>query len=206
MADNKMGAYHLANNPALYEVARSNNFEFIVTGLGKILQNGNKIDSPLYRAGVNTTDNNAKIDAAVAEDVIRLSVEKSSVPTFKQSPLSIRRGNSVMKFAGLPEFSDGTLVVRDFIGADTKSALMAWQNLSYNVKTQKIGQMKDYKKDCYLMEYTPDMQLIRTWELKGCWISGLDMGDFDQESGEKRNITATIPYDYAIMSLPEEEE
>ena len=59
--------------------------------------------------------------------------------------------------------------------------------------------MKNYKKDCYLMEYTPDMQLIRTWTLKGCWIAGLQMGD-------KRTITATIPYDYAIMSLPEEEE
>ena len=56
------------------------------------------------------------------------------------------------------------------------------------------------------MEYTPDMQLIRTWTLKGCWIAGLQMGEFNQESGDKRTITATIPYDYAIMSLPEEEE
>ena len=195
MSDNKMGAYHLANNPALYEVARSNNFEFVVTGLGSLL-----------RAGANTTDNNAYINGTTAMDVIRMSVESSSVPTFKQSPMSIRKGNSVMKFAGLPEFNEGRVVVRDFIGADTKSALMAWQNLSYNVKTQKVGQMKDYKKDCYLMEYTPDMQLIRTWELKGCWIAGLEMPEFSQEQGDKRTITVDIPYDYAIMSLPEEEE
>lgn len=195
MADSKMGSYHLADNPSLYEVARSNNFEFIVTNLGDLL-----------RAGANETDNNAYIKGSTAEDVIRLSVESSSVPTYKQAVLSLRRGNSVMKFAGLPDFDDGSLVVRDFIGADTKSALMAWQNLSYNVKTQKVGQMKNYKKDCYLMEYTPDMQLIRTWTLKGCWIAGLQMGEFNQESGDKRTITATIPYDYAIMSLPEEEE
>ena len=190
-----MGSYHLADNPSLYEVARSNNFEFVVTNLGDLL-----------RAGANETDNNAYIKGSTDEDVIRLSVESSSVPTYKQAVLSLRRGNSVMKFAGLPDFDDGSLVVRDFIGADTKSALMAWQNLSYNVKTQKVGQMKNYKKDCYLMEYTPDMQLIRTWTLKGCWIAGLQMGEFNQESGDKRTITATIPYDYAIMSLPEEEE
>lgn len=195
MTDSKMGSYHLADNPSLYEVARSNNFEFVVTNLGDLL-----------RAGANETDNNAYIKGSTAEDVIRLSVESSSVPTYKQAVLSLRRGNSVMKFAGLPDFDDGSLVVRDFIGADTKSALMAWQNLSYNVKTQKVGQMKNYKKDCYLMEYTPDMQLIRTWTLKGCWIAGLQMGEFNQESGDKRTITATIPYDYAIMSLPEEEE
>lgn len=190
-----MGSYHLSDNPALYEVARTNNFEFVVTGLGKLL-----------RAGANTTDTNAYIDGTVAEDVIRLSVERTSVPTFKQTPLSIRRGNSVMKFAGVPEFDDGNLVVRDFIGADTKSALMAWQNLSYNVKTQKVGLMKDYKKDCYLLEYTPDGQLIRQWVLKGCWISGLSMDEFNQEEGGKRTITASIPYDYAIMSMPDDEE
>lgn len=66
--------------------------------------------------------------------------------------------------------------------------------------------MKDYKRDCYLLEYTPDMQLIRQWVLKGCWIAGLDMGDFDQENGEKRTITASIPYDYAIMSMPDDED
>lgn len=195
MVDNKMGSYHLSDNPALYEVARTNHFEFVVTGLGNLL-----------RAGANTTDNNAYINGDTAADVIRLSVEKTSVPTFKQGVLSIRRGNSVMKFAGQPDFEDGNLVVRDFIGADTKSALMAWQNLSYNVKTQKVGLMKDYKKDCYLLEYTPDGQLIRQWVLKGCWISGLSMDDFNQEESGKRTITATIPYDYAIMSMPDDED
>ena len=190
MADNKMGSYHLADNPALYEVARSNNFEFVVTNLGDLLRAGTDEDTANY------------INGAVAEDVIRLSVESSSVPTYSQEVLSIRRGNSVMKFAGLPNFEDGQLKVRDFIGADTKSALMAWQNLSYNVKTQKVGQMKNYKKDCYLMEYTPDMELIRTWTLKGCWIAGLTMDEFNQEEGGKRSITAKIPYDYAYM-LPE---
>ena len=195
MIVNKFGSFLLADNPALYEVQRNNNFEFVVTGLGKLL-----------RAGANITDNNAYIDGAVAEDVIRISVESSSVPTFKQEPLKIRRGNSVMKFAGVPDFEDGTIKVRDFIGADTKSALMAWQNLSYNVKTLKVGQMKDYKIDCYLMDFTPDMQLVRTWTLKGCWISGLTIDEFNQEEGGKKTITASIPYDYAIMFLPEEEE
>lgn len=168
MSDTKMGSYHLSDNPALYEVARSNNFEFVVTNLGDLL-----------RAGANETDSNATINGSTAEDVIRLSVESSSVPTYKQQVLAIRRGNSVMKFAGTPDFEDGQIVVRDFIGADTKSALMAWQNLSYNVRTQKVGQMKDYKRDCYLLEYTPDMQLIRQWVLKGCWISGLTMAEFN---------------------------
>ena len=206
MSSNMTGSYHLAGNPELYELQRSNNFEFVVTGLGTMLTKDGRVNTSFYRSGVTTNDDKTALDAADAEDVIRLSVEKSSVPTFKQDVLEIRRGNSVMKFAGKPNFDNGSLTVRDFIGADTKSALMAWQNLSYNVVTQKVGQMKDYKKDCYLMEYTPDGQLVRTWTLKGCWISELSMGEFDQESMEKKTIVASIPYDYAIMELPDEEQ
>lgn len=109
-----------------------------------------------------------------------------------------------MKFAGAPTFSDGTLVVNDYIGADTKSALMAWQNLSYNVKTEKVGNMKDYKKMCYLCEYTPDYKLVRTWKMLGCWVSGLTESDFSMDSAGKKTISATISFDKAFMELPEE--
>ena len=192
MADSKMGSYHLADNPSLYEVARANNFEFVVTNLGDLL-----------RAGANETDNNAYIKGSTAEDVIRLSVESSSVPTYKQAVLSLRRGNSVMKFAGLPDFDDGSLVVRDFIGADTKSALMAWQNLSYNVLTEKVGLASDYKKDCYLVEYTPDYQKVRQWKMHGCWISGITEEEFSHETNDKKSCIVKIEYDSAELDTSE---
>lgn len=193
MTDNKFGSYHLANNTTdLYEIQRSNNFEFVITNLSELLRAG-EIE------GVGGTISN------VAE-VLRMSVVSAAVPTFTQEPIIIRRGNSVMKAAGVPTFNEGSLVINDYIGADGKSALMAWQNLSYNVRTEKVGRMKDYKKDCYLLEYTPDYQLVRQWLLKGCWISGLSMGEFNQEQGEKRTITATIQYDTAFMSLPDDED
>ena len=74
---------------------------------------------------------------------------------------------------------------------------MAWQNLSYNVVTEKVGLVEDYKKDCYLMEYSPDQQLVRKWRLYGCWISSISEGDYDSESNDKKLITATIEYDKA---------
>lgn len=192
MADNKIGAYHLANNPDLYEVARSNNFEFVVTNLNELLRAGESEET-----GATITN---------VSEILRLSVVSASVPTFKQEPILIRRGNSVMKAAGIPSFESGSLVVNDYIGADTKSALMAWQNLSYNVKTEKVGRMSQYKKDCYLLEYTPDYQLVRQWLLKGCWVAGLTMDAFNQEQGEKRTINAQIEFDTAFMQMPDDEE
>lgn len=187
----QIGSYHLADNPELYESQRDNNFEFIVTGIDNIL-----------RVGAEPGDTSPNIENA--SQTLRFSVVSSSVPMFSQEVLSIRRGNSIMKFAGAPTFSDGTLVVNDYIGADTKSALMAWQNLSYNVKTEKVGNMKDYKKMCYLCEYTPDYKLVRTWKMLGCWVSGLTESDFSMDSAGKKTISATISFDKAFMELPEE--
>ena len=190
----QIGTYHLSDNPTLYEVQRSNNFEFIVTGIDNIV----RVDADL-----NDNTSNALIKNAA--DVLRFSVVSSSIPMFQQDVITIRRGNSVMKAAGVPTFNDGSLVVNDYIGADTKSALMAWQNLSYDVKTEKVGAMKDYKKTCYLQEYTPDYKLVRTWKIVGCFVSALQEGDFNMEDGGKKTITATISFDRAYMELPTEE-
>ena len=189
MAEN-LGAYHLADNPDLYEVQRSNNFEFVVTGLGELVQSGATVgdDRPLLTN---------------AQKVLRVSVVKASVPHFKQEVLQIRRGNSIIKMAGVPTFPEGTLVIRDFIGADGKSVLMAWRKLSYDDKTEKIGRMSAYKKDATLIEYAPDGVMVRYWDLKGCWLPELSEENFDMDSGDLRVITGTIAYDRAEMHLPD---
>lgn len=182
----QIGSYHLADNPDMYEIQRDNNFEFIVTDINGI---------------VRADDEESTIDNA--QEVLRFSVVSAPVPFFTQGVIEIRRGNSVMKAAGAPTFDSGSLTVNDYIGADTKSALVAWQNLSYNVRTEKVGKMSEYKKTCYLAEYTPNYELVRTWKLFGCWISGLSEGEFNQEQTGKKTITATIQYDRAIMELPD---
>lgn len=181
----------MADNPQLFDPMRENNFEFVVTGIDNLL-----------RASYLGTEQNAYISGA--ERVLRLAVNKASIPMFTQEPISIRSGNSVVNFAGVPTFRDGSLSVIDWVGADTKSILMAWQALSYNVSTQRVGNASDYKKLCYLIEYAPNGEAIRTWTLKGCFISGLQEGDFSDESGGKMEISATFKYDYAFMTMAED--
>ena len=189
--DNTYGTYHLADNPALYDPMRNNTFEFVVTGLDKLL-----------RVGADGSEENAYITNA--QEVLRLSVDSASIPMFTQEVIPVKRGNSTIKFAGTPSVASGSLVVNDWIGADSKSALMAWQNLSYNVKTDRVGNAADYKKDCWLIEYTPDYtKQVRQWQLKGCFISGLSEDAYSMSSDGKKTISATIEYDRAIMSLPD---
>ena len=177
------GTFNLANNPQQYEIQRSNNFEFYVEGLSKTL--------PSIPNNTAAWDN--------ADDVIRISVSKAFIPHFTQSAIEVKRGNNTMKFAGAPSFSSGQIELNDYIGAGTKDVLLAWQRQSYDINTEKVGLASDYKKDAYLLEYTPDYQLIRTWKLQGCWISALSEGEFSHDSADKHTISCTIEYDRAFI-------
>lgn len=192
MAREQIGTYHLADNPQLFEVQRNNNFEFVVTDIDGIL-----------RAGANGTEKNAYINNA--QEMLRLSVTKSFIPHFTQEVVNIKRGNTTLKYAGVPTFGEGSLEFNDFIGADVKSILMAWQNMSCNIQTEKVGSLDvtPYKKNCYLIEYTPDYRKVRTWKIYGCWISSLSEGEYTSEDGQKHNISCTIQYDRAEIDLTE---
>ena len=123
------------------------------------------------------------------------------MPHFQQAEIPVKRGNSTLYYAGSPDFQNGTIEFTDFIGTQTKDILMAWQNLSYNVNTEKIGIAGDYKKDCYLVEYTPDWQIVRTWKLYGCWITNIGEQPYNHESNDKRQISVTIRYDRAKIDM-----
>lgn len=175
-------SYHMADSPNLYEPQRSNNFEFIVSGLSNL---------------VAPDGSGRSISEQAAQDSIRLAVVSSNVPNFSQSVIEVQRGNNTIKYAGTPSFDAGQIVCNDYIGLETKLVLEAWQSLSYNTATQKVGLAGDYKKECSLVEYTPDYQPVRKWTLRGCWISALSEDAFTNESNNKHTVTVTIQYDYA---------
>ena len=105
-----------------------------------------------------------------------------------------------MKFAGKPTFQSNTLKFNDYMGADTKGVLEAWRSLVYDVKTEKIHLAENYKKDCQLIEYSPDYEkILRVWEFKGCWVKSLSEGNFNHDSEEKRQVDVTIEYDRAYL-------
>ena len=172
----KMGAYHLADNPNIYEPYRGNAFEFLVYGLGE-----------------DDSEQGSNMEA------IRMQVVSFPVAHFSLERKEIRRGNSVITFAGLPSFENGSLVVKDYVGGDGKSAIERWQQKAYNVQTDRLGNLRDYKLNCDVIEYDHTMEYkLRTWHLKGCWVSAIQEDVLTRESNEARNVTATIVYDKAI--------
>lgn len=186
-----LSTYHLSTGThRVYQPGKGNFFEFIVEDLDNLLKPGVEKDL--------ATPNDYILNG---QEVIRLTVNKAPVPHFELEDISIRKGNSVVHYAGTPTFSDGTLEVDDMIGANSKAVLEAWQNLCYDVMTDQGGRAINYKKNATLIEYTSDHVRVRSWKLVGCWIKNISEDDYDKESDGLRRVQATIVYDRAIPSV-----
>ena len=189
---NSLSAQHISANLASYEAARTGFFSLIVDDIDNIV-------NAAFSGNPKEATDNDKI--ARAQEVLKLNVVSAPVPHFSLKKLTYTRGNDQVHFACVPEFNSGDIKVDDVVGLDTKSILMAWQALAYNVYTRKGGRMKDYKKNCTLIEYTQDFEQVRSWTLYGCWITDIKEDDFNKENDDKRQITASISYDRAEMNL-----
>lgn len=198
--NDNLGTYHIAQHPELYTPARSNNFVFMPifnTGQTELIKSGWTVDA------ASQDKDNGYIDANSLQETLMLSVSSATVPHYKQNVIELKRSNGKVKFAGAVEYPSGTLKFNDYIGADTKSCLIAWRNLAFNQSDETIGKASDYKIKGVLIEYSPSHEQIRYWDLFGCWISEISEGDFSSDDDGKREITVNIEYDRAIEHLPD---
>lgn len=195
--DASLNTRHISTNLENYEAARSAFFTLIVDDLTNLLK-------PDYTGEIDAATESDYIKNA--QEVLKLNVVKAPVPTFGVSTEEFRRGNDVVKFAGLPTWdSGGTIEVDDIVGLDTKSIVMAWLYLAYNPHTRKGGRMKDYKKTATLCEYTQDYELIRSWTIEGIFVTKVSEDEFDRTADGKRQLHVEFSYDRATVNLPDEE-
>lgn len=207
---NKLGTYHISSDIQNYESARSNFFTLLIEDLDDLLY-------PEFSYTGENADNQyvTRRGGRSGQEIIKLSVNKMFVPHFSLGQIEVRRGNSTVKFTDVPTWDSGTIELQDFVGLQTKNVLMAWQALAYDVVSDTQGRAGDwtdqdgvfhkgYKRDCTLVEYTPDFQQIRYWKLIGCWISNITENPFEVDGTGARTISCTLQYDRAIMHQPDE--
>lgn len=199
--DKSLNVAHISNDYEHYEAARNSFFVFVVDPSELTNLKHPDFDASGMAEGqtIEELDLNDRFDGQQASDYIRLNVLKASVPNFTVEVKEYRRGNDVVKFAGVPTFAEGSITVDDVVGLHVKDMLYAWLYLAYDPITRMGGRMKDYKKTCTLVEYTQDYKQIRKWTLEGCFITGITEGEFDRESDDKRQLQVAIAYDRAIM-------
>lgn len=132
------------------------------------------------------------------QEVITLSLESGFTPSESNSPIEMAYGNSKVKVAGQADYSDGSIVIRDFITRDTELLIYRWRSQVWNPETDQIGWAVQYKKEAEIWLLSPDGLSKRVWNLKGVWPSSVEYGDLSYDGGDKKTISVTLSYDRAI--------
>ena len=115
--DESLNTRHISSNLNNYEAARTGFFTLVVDDLTNLLKVNYTGEKEAANADTDYITN--------AESSLRLNVVKFPVPHFSVSTMEYRRGNDIVKFAGIPSWEDGTIVVDDVVGLDTKSILVS---------------------------------------------------------------------------------
>lgn len=152
-----------------YEVQRTNNFRII-------------FDS--------TVDPNGYLE---------LACSSTGLPTVSNDPIELAYGNSKVKVAGQANVDDVSVTVKDFIEADVEQILWKWRLKVYNPETGKVGWAKNYKKDATIIQYGPNGEVLRKWQLKGVWPTSLDLGEASYDGSDAKQITMNLSVDNAIL-------
>lgn len=173
----KLGTGFMVKNEN-WEPQRINNFELVIEGLNEIiLANGET-----FKCG----------DAG---DRIMLSVQNFTAPSLEIARITTQYANNSVKWAGKPEFPDSSVTVNDYIGVQVERILSAWFRAAYDFDSEKIGLAKNYKKTAHLIEYDPQGGQPRIWKMEGCWLANFNLGEWNQDGNQQRQIQATFVYD-----------
>nr|DAQ48037.1 MAG TPA: Baseplate wedge protein [Bacteriophage sp.] len=164
------------SNDSTYEVQRTNNFRFVVS--------------------LDEFTNNSTMSSG---DIIELACDSAGLPTTSNDAIELDYGNSNVKVAGKSTTDDISVAVKDFIEPDVENILWQWRMKVYNPETGKVGWAVNYKKDCMIVQYGPNGEVLRKWKCEGCWPTTLDLGDMDYSSGDKKQITMTLSVDTAYL-------
>lgn len=176
----QFGAYHMIGQDA-WEPQRTNNFELQIMDIGNLTS----IDGGLSMPGNSS-------------ELLTLSTKSVGGFNTSISNIQVQYGNNSINFAGKPTYDSIAISFNDYIGINTERIIMAWSRLVYDPKTQKIGRASSYKKNGYLLEFSPDGDFVKMWQAEGCFPGNVNFSDYDNESNNIRNINVTMYVDKLI--------
>lgn len=127
--------------------------------------------------------------------VVNFPLPKESTETFKAN-----YWNDSVNLAGKTSFDTTQIVLRDAINYDTEKKFMQWRLRVYNPKTGKVGYAEDYKSDAIVKEYSPSGDIVRSWQIIGCFPTSVDYGDLSYDDGGEKQVSVTLSYDKAYRS------
>lgn len=137
----------------------------------------------------------AGVGGANAAEIFALSVHQIPFPNAEGAVIEIPFGNEVRKVSGRWTYSNETLQIKDFVGAETSRVIDAWSRKVYDPETGKISWAHQYKVNAEMLFFGPDGTQPRTWQLIGMWPRRVKYGEGNMASPNNNMIEVEFAVD-----------
>jgi hypothetical protein len=142
--------------------------------------------------------NNFSVEVSLGSadrDLIVMGLHGFTLPTQSNDIVEVEFQNEKRKVAGQVTVDEGSLVLKDFVDADTRGAILRWRKLVYDVQTGNIGLASSYKKTANVVMTGPDGSSTRVAKLVGAWPSADPAVELSSEGAEKLLMEVPIQVD-----------
>jgi hypothetical protein len=123
-----------------------------------------------------------------------------SKPTLETDINEYKLINQIVKFPGVPKWTDITITYVDTVKHKIYNeliGLMLPNNVSANEWTADSIEKNDI--ELVIEQYDADGRIIDTWKFKNPFITSINFGDNKYESDEFVEIEINVAYDYAYL-------
>jgi hypothetical protein len=143
--------------------------------------------------------NNFLVELEIGGQTIVKAQESMQMPRPSNPPIAVSYGNEKRKVAGVADFAELTLVLKDFTDAAAIKAIMAWHKDVYDPSSGKIGLAGSYKKQGTVSMAGPNGVGAQKWKLIGVWPSAVTPGEGNSSNNVPNTISVTLQVDKAIL-------
>ncbi len=174
-------ADHIAGSAGGFEPQRQNNFSLEIHGLP-----GGDSDR---------------------QSIILSLQSLSEIPGSQNATIAIPYQNETRYVAGKATVEAFQMVLRDYVDAETRDAIIRWRRLVYDAGVQgangRIGLAKEYKKEGYIRLHGPDSDEPagrRIATLVGIWPTHDPKGNPDMSADEQMTFEVTLQVDKVVWA------
>lgn len=141
--------------------------------------------------------NHFEIEIGDLGEDIQMTVVSVVIPKINIEVKEIPYLNEVRKYAGRVTYDVGDLVCRDYMGSGVAQKIDDWYKETFDAEDGQIGLCSAIKKEGTLSLLSPDMSVMRQWELRGIFPSNVAWTNASMESTDQVQITLTLSVDVA---------
>lgn len=132
--------------------------------------------------------------------VTPLYVATATLPDVTWEPAETHYFASKVKLASKATVNDCTLVIKDYVDPNVAAIAWAWYNAVGSNADGYVNAPGSYKTDGTLLITDGRGNPVNTFNLRGCYPSGMQFGDGDYGNSDIMQISLTISVDAVTLN------